>query len=124
LVNSFAPARAPRTASSCRCIEARKVAVSVKSPFSPWSNRNSVPSHAAADLERHRVPSPIMPLTTSWSGTFFATISPVPSNGIWSRWLTAKRGHLAEFADSNDFGRSFRAEVGHLFRLMSAGHSD
>jgi hypothetical protein len=27
-------------------------------------------------------------------------------------------------ADSDDFGRSFRAEVGHLFRLMSAGHSN
>lgn len=27
-------------------------------------------------------------------------------------------------ADSGDFGQSFRAEVGHLFRLMSAGHSD
>jgi hypothetical protein len=27
-------------------------------------------------------------------------------------------------ADSDDFGRSFRAEVGHLFRLMSAGYSN
>ena len=27
-------------------------------------------------------------------------------------------------ADSDDFGQSFRAEVGHLFRLMPAGHSD
>jgi hypothetical protein len=27
-------------------------------------------------------------------------------------------------ADSGDFGQSFRAEVGHLFRLMPAGHSD
>jgi hypothetical protein len=27
-------------------------------------------------------------------------------------------------ADSDDFGQSFRADVGHLFRLMSAGHSD
>ena len=27
-------------------------------------------------------------------------------------------------ADSDDFGQPFRAEVGHLFRLMSAGHSD
>jgi hypothetical protein len=27
-------------------------------------------------------------------------------------------------ADSDDFGQSFRAEVGHRFRLMSAGHSD
>jgi hypothetical protein len=27
-------------------------------------------------------------------------------------------------ADSDDFGRSFRAEVGHLFRLMSAGRSN
>jgi hypothetical protein len=26
--------------------------------------------------------------------------------------------------DSDDFGQSFRAEVGHRFRLMSAGHSD
>jgi hypothetical protein len=28
------------------------------------------------------------------------------------------------FANSDDFGQSFRAEVGHLFRLMLAGHSD
>jgi len=27
-------------------------------------------------------------------------------------------------ADSDDFGQLFRTEVGHLFRLMSAGHSD
>jgi hypothetical protein len=27
-------------------------------------------------------------------------------------------------ADSDDFGRAFRAEVGHRFRLMSAGRSD
>jgi hypothetical protein len=27
-------------------------------------------------------------------------------------------------ADSDDFGRAFRADVGHLFRLMPAGHSD
>jgi hypothetical protein len=33
---------------------------------------------------------------------------------------TGGRNH----ADSDDFGQSFRAEVGHLFRLMSAGHSD
>jgi hypothetical protein len=26
--------------------------------------------------------------------------------------------------DSDDFGQSFGAEVGHRFRLMSAGHSD
>jgi hypothetical protein len=31
------------------------------------------------------------------------------------------QGHLV---DSDDFGQSFRAEVGHRFRLMSAGHSD
>jgi hypothetical protein len=29
-----------------------------------------------------------------------------------------------ERADSDDFGQSFRAEVGHRFRLMPAGHSD
>jgi hypothetical protein len=28
------------------------------------------------------------------------------------------------YVDSDDFGQSFRAEVGHRFRLMSAGHSD
>jgi hypothetical protein len=27
-------------------------------------------------------------------------------------------------ADSDEFGRPFRAEVGHLFRLISAGRSD
>jgi len=27
-------------------------------------------------------------------------------------------------ADSDDFGRGFRADVGHLFRLKSAGRSD
>jgi hypothetical protein len=27
-------------------------------------------------------------------------------------------------ADSDDFGRAFRSDVGHRFRLMSAGHSD
>jgi hypothetical protein len=31
---------------------------------------------------------------------------------------------MAQRADSGDFGQSFRAEVGHLFRLMPAGHSD
>jgi hypothetical protein len=31
---------------------------------------------------------------------------------------------LQHAADSDDFGQSFRAEVGHLFRLMPAGHSD
>jgi hypothetical protein len=31
------------------------------------------------------------------------------------------QGHLV---GSDDFGQSFRAEVGHRFRLMSAGHSD
>ena len=27
-------------------------------------------------------------------------------------------------ADSDDLGRAFRSDVGHRFRLMSAGHSD
>jgi hypothetical protein len=27
-------------------------------------------------------------------------------------------------ADSDDFGRAFRADVGHLFRLNPAGRSD
>jgi len=31
---------------------------------------------------------------------------------------------LAFAADSDDFGRAFRADVGHLFRSMSAGRSD
>ncbi|HUC63961.1 MAG TPA: hypothetical protein VMA53_00955 [Stellaceae bacterium] len=31
---------------------------------------------------------------------------------------------LGYYADSDDFGRAFRADVGHLFRLMPAGHSD
>jgi class 3 adenylate cyclase len=32
--------------------------------------------------------------------------------------------HRGRTADSGDFGQSFRAEVGHPFRLMPAGHSD
>jgi len=31
---------------------------------------------------------------------------------------------VTKAADSDDFGQSFRAEVGHLFRSISAGHSD
>ena len=38
--------------------------------------------------------------------------------------VTGKIVYDAKCADSGDFGRSFRAEVGHLFRLMPAGHSD
>jgi hypothetical protein len=38
----------------------------------------------------------------------------VPDNAI----------HKGIAADSDDFGQRFRAEVGHLFRLMSAGHSN
>jgi hypothetical protein len=34
------------------------------------------------------------------------------------------RSATRQTADSDDIGRSFRADVGHLFRLMSAGHSD
>ncbi len=33
-------------------------------------------------------------------------------------------GLVVSDADSDDFGRAFRADVGHLFRLMPAGASD
>jgi hypothetical protein len=45
------------------------------------------------------VPLPTMALTTSWSGAFQATISPVASNGIRSRWAHRQRDQLAEFAE-------------------------
>ena len=42
--------------------------------------------------------------------------------GIVSRSLTLERSKVT--ADSDDVGRAFRTDVGHLFRFKSAGRSD
>jgi hypothetical protein len=49
--------------------------------------------------------------------------SPLPKMRPGQLWF-AEITSADPVADSGDFGQSFRAEVGHLFRLMPAGHSD
>jgi len=54
------------------------------------------------------------------NGSRLSPVQLAASNDRMEGSLRANR----QDADCDDFGRSFRAEVAHLFRLMSAGHSD
>ncbi len=40
------------------------------------------------------------------------------------RDMGIERGDITRIADSDDVGRAFRTDVGHLFRSKSAGRSD
>jgi hypothetical protein len=46
------------------------------------------------------------------------------SAGVSKHEIARRMGLAPSTADSDDFGRAFRADVGHLFRLKSAGRSD
>jgi len=43
---------------------------------------------------------------------------------LTTEWKSRSLRAYQRRADSDDIGRAFRTDVGHLFRLKSAGHSD
>ena len=74
-------------------------------------------------LERlgHTVVSSVSDIVTTKQGRKYVTACATPPE---VEALADRNDAMLPPADSDDFGQSFRAEVGHLFRSMSAGHSD